>query len=58
MVLLHDDSNNNGIVYASIINDSVKGFDGATHDFQLLVAENENTGSIGTTPYYFWVELN
>ncbi len=54
MVLLHDDTN---IIYASIINDSAVGFDGATHDFQLLVAENENAGSIGTTPYYFWVEL-
>jgi len=55
MVLLHDDYS---IIYASIINDSVIGFDGVAHDFQLLVAENENAGSIGTTPYYFWVELN
>ena len=34
------------------------GFDGAAHDFQLLVAENENAGFIGTTPYYFWVEMS
>jgi len=55
MVLLHDDTS---IIYASIINDSVMGFDGAAHDFQLLVAENENAGFIGTTPYYFWVEMS
>lgn len=58
MVFLQDDSGPNGVVYASIINDSVVGFDSVAHDFQLLVPENENTGFIGTTLYYFWVELS
>jgi hypothetical protein len=53
-VLLND---NVSTIYSTIINQSTKGFDGVNHDFQLLVAENENAGNIGTTPYYFWVEL-
>lgn len=58
-VLLHkNDSNANNIIYATLINDSTPGFDGGTYDFQLLVGENEHTGSIGVTTYYFWVELN
>jgi len=46
------------VIYTTIINDTTVGFDGATHDFQLLVGENEKTGNIGATTYYFWVELN
>lgn len=34
-----------------------EGFDGNTHDFQMLVAENGNDGDDTTTPYYFFVEL-
>lgn len=58
-LLLHqNDTNTNNIVYATIINDTVTGFDGGTYDFQLLVGENEKAGSQGATTYYFWVELN
>ena len=46
------------IIYTTILNDTAVGFDGGTYDFQLLVGENEHTGSIGVTQYYFWVELN
>lgn len=55
-VLLHDGEEN--VVYSTIINDTTLGFDGSNYDFQLLVGENEKTGNIGVTPYYFWVELN
>ncbi len=56
MVMLYDYSNN-GQIYTSIINSTVVGFDGQTHDFQILVGENEKTGNEGSTLYYFWVEL-
>jgi len=57
MVLLFDYVNNETI-YASIMNDSTVGFDGGTYDFQMLVGENEKSGSEGVTSYYFWVELD
>lgn len=57
-VLLHqNDSVQGNVIYMTIINDTTLGFDGETHDFQLLVGENERAGSIGATNYYFWVEL-
>lgn len=46
------------IIYATIMNSSVVGFDGRQHDFELLVGENEHTGSLGVTPYYFFTEFN
>jgi hypothetical protein len=55
MVLLASGDNR---IYTTIMEDSVTGFDGETHDFQLLVGENEKSGSIGATPYYFFVELS
>jgi hypothetical protein len=45
------------VIYTTIINNSVTGFDSRAHDFELLVAENEKSGSLGATPYYFFVEL-
>ena len=42
-------------VFTTLINDTTTGFDGNTHDFQLLVAEPD---SVGTTPLYFYVELD
>lgn len=57
-ILLHqNDTNPANTIYASIINDTTVGFDGGTYDFQLLVGENEKTGNVGATTYYFWVEL-
>ncbi len=61
-VLLTD---NESIVFTTIIeNNEVDtdadevGFDGETHDFQLLVAENGHDGyEDETTTYYFWAEL-
>lgn len=39
-------------------NTDIVGFDGVTHDFQLLVAENGQDGNEDTyTTYYFWAEI-
>ncbi|MBR9700826.1 hypothetical protein GOV11_03095 [Candidatus Woesearchaeota archaeon] len=56
-ILLYDGTNTQ-IVYSTLMNASATGFDGTPYDFQLLVGENEKAGSIGSTDYYFWVELN
>ena len=42
-------------IYTTLINESLTGFDSATHDFQLLVGENETAA---TTDLYFYIELN
>jgi hypothetical protein len=49
---------NGGIVYTAIMNKTTTGFDSRPHDFELLVGENEKTGSVGSTTYYFWTEFS
>jgi len=56
MVMLYDHTGQ-AIIYTSLINDTTVGFDGGTYDFQLLVGENQKTGNLAATNYYFWVEL-
>ncbi|MBU1199333.1 MAG: hypothetical protein KKF46_03410 [Nanoarchaeota archaeon] len=41
-------------VFAAIINETTTGFDGNTHDFELLVGEPEGAG----TTMYFYIELD
>ncbi|MFC1648272.1 hypothetical protein ACFL1B_02325 [Nanoarchaeota archaeon] len=61
-VVLTDTTN---IIFASIfenddpqIDADVTGFNGLTHDFQLLVAEDGHTeATLASTTYYFWVEI-
>ncbi|KYK27378.1 hypothetical protein AYK26_03910 [Euryarchaeota archaeon SM23-78] len=53
------------LIFTTIIENNVAdnstdivGFDGVTHDFQLLVAENGQDGfEDTTTTYYFWAEI-
>ncbi|MEM4625699.1 MAG: hypothetical protein QXJ28_02980 [Candidatus Pacearchaeota archaeon] len=45
------------IVFASLLNKDLEGFDGATHDFEMLVLERGRDGNLDTTRYYFFVEL-
>jgi len=53
------------IIFTTIIENNeadnatdIVGFDGQTHDFQLLVAENGHDGyEDTTTTYYFWAEI-
>lgn len=62
-VLLASDSNGTLIFTAIIENRTIgaregkPGFDGADHDFQILVAEDGQGGNDAVTPYYFWIEL-
>ena len=62
--LLLSSDDNSTLIFTAIIEDKttgarqgITGFDGADHDFQVLVAENGQTGNSALTQYYFWVEL-
>ncbi len=50
-ILLDDDGS---LVYTTLLENSVYGFDFGQYDFQMIVAERE-TGQ--PTPYYFYIEL-
>jgi hypothetical protein len=47
-------NNTEDLVFAAVTEDDVWGFNNKTWDFQMLVGENE---AVGTTTYYFYVEL-
>lgn len=53
-VLLHDGTTT---VFASLLEKDMSGFDGASHDFEMLVLEDGHSGDTSTTPYYFYIEL-
>ena len=55
-VLLYEPSTQS-VVFASLLNENVFGFDNNPHDFEMLVLENGHLTDTSTTPYYFWVEL-
>ncbi len=44
----------NSLVYVSLINDNTVGYNGATYDFQMIVAESDVAAA---HTYYFYVEL-
>ncbi len=46
------------IIYATILEDNLAGYDGQTYDFQMLVPENGSQGFTGATAYYLYVELD
>ena len=46
------------IVYATIIEQNVKGFDSETYDFQMIVPENGAESWQSATGYYFYAELS
>jgi len=54
-VLLADGASN--IIYTSILEQGKQGFDTMLHDFEMIVGEDGHEGNIGTTNYYFYVEL-
>jgi len=56
-VLLTDSTGATNLIFAAIINQDTIGFDGATHDFQMLVLENGASGVADPTTYYFYTEL-
>ena len=53
-ILLYEGSS---LVYTTLLEDSVQGFDLYYYDFQLIVAENGVDEPPSSTPYYFYVEL-
>jgi hypothetical protein len=46
-----------GVVFASLLEKDLTGFDRAAHDFEMLVLENGHNGDVATTSYYFFVEV-
>lgn len=55
-VLLYEPTTRS-LIFTSIINEDVFGFDKRSHDFQMLVLENGHETDTDTTTYYFYVEL-
>lgn len=45
------------IIFASLLEEDASGFDGSSHDFEMLVLEDGHSGNTETTAYYFYVEL-
>jgi hypothetical protein len=56
-VLLTDQSAQTQVIFTSILDEDILGFDGRSHDFQMLVLEDGHGTDTATTPYYFYVEL-
>jgi hypothetical protein len=44
-------------VFAALLERDEPGFDNNPHDFEMLVLENGHLGDVGTTPYFFYLEL-
>ena len=59
-VLLYDgtDDTNGNIVYASLLENNIYGFNNKTYDFQMIIPENGQLGWSSSTAYYFYVELS
>lgn len=55
-VLLYDPTSK-GVVYTSLLNQDILGFDNRTHDFEMIVPEDGHGTDTSTTPYYFYMEL-
>jgi hypothetical protein len=55
-VLLYEPTTSS-VVFASLLNEDILGFDNNPHDFEMLVLENGHLTDTSTTTYYFWVEL-
>ena len=55
-VLLYD-PDTRSVVFASLLNSDITGFDNKYHDFEMLVLEDGHNSDVTTTDYYFYVEL-
>jgi hypothetical protein len=53
-ILLYDTTT---IIYTTIMNDSILGYDEGSYDFQMLIGEKGQEGTHSPIPYYFFVEL-
>jgi hypothetical protein len=45
------------VVFASLLQNNGDGFDGSTHDFEMLVLDDGHGANVAITTYYFYVEL-
>ncbi len=45
------------IIFTSLLEQNLAGFDNKTHDFEMLVLEDGHGTNVATTTYYFWLEL-
>ncbi len=45
------------VIFASLLNENVQGFDDNLHDFEMLVLEDGHQADTSTSTYYFYVEL-
>ncbi len=54
-IALHDTTS---MIYATILENRLTGYDGNRYDFQMLAPENGSIGFTGATPYYLYVELD
>jgi hypothetical protein len=55
-VLLYEPTTTS-VVFASLLEEDVTGFNSGTHDFEMLVLEDGHGTDIAVTTYYFFVEL-
>ncbi len=55
-VLLYE-PDTSSVIFTSLLENNLAGFNGAPYDFQMLVLEDGHAGDTGSTPYYFYVEL-
>ena len=54
-MVLYDGNSN--LVYATILEEDVTGYDGQSYDFQMIVPENGLPSFSGATAYYLYVEI-
>lgn len=59
LLIYHNASgdSNDGVIYTSLIESDVIGYNGNTWDFEMIVGEDGHAGDTSTTTYYFYVEL-
>jgi hypothetical protein len=55
-VLLYEPESQ-AVIFTSLLDEDVLGFDNRPHDFEMLVLEDGHGTDTATTPYYFYVEL-
>ena len=55
-VLLYEPATRS-VVFASLIEQNLAGFDNANHDFEMLVLEDGHGTDTSSTPYFFFIEL-
>jgi hypothetical protein len=55
-VLLYEPTTSS-VIFGSLLNEDVPGFDNKQHDFEMLVLENGHLTDINTTTYYFYAVM-